>query len=243
MVNISLIEKIKMIISLFNNQETKYILPIILGITLLLIVICLVKRKYIKHVYMIFYITIIGILMYLYHEPILKFFDYLIENIVNNILFPNIAVYSIILLTVNIGVILSILKNNIKSYIKTINVICFSVIHLLLFFIVRIILENNINVYEKLTVYSNQELLVLIEVSMIVFVFWILVLTTISLIKSIIKKVNKVEITNIISELDNNLEYIEPNNQNQMVLTYSKEETQELIEYVPIKKKEFRTSK
>ena len=243
MIQLSLIEQIKILISIIkNSKEIKYILPIIIGLGLVLIISCIINKKLIKALYIILYTIVISTLIYLYHEPLLKLVDYLIENIVNNLLFPNLAVYIFILLIVNIIIITTLLSSKIKLYIKNINITFFLLMQFLLFFIVNIIINNNINVYEKLTIYSNQNLLVLIEISMGIFLVWMLLLSIIKIINILIKKVeNNIQIKETINNEITYVETFEEYNQNQVVIDY--QEPDEFIEYVPIKKKEFRVSK
>ena len=250
-IRLSLIEQIEMFLSMLNNNDkTKYIIPIIIIISILLIMGCTKKKKFIKYIYIFIYIAIIGVIGYLFHEPLFTMFDYLIENIVNNILFPNVIVYVIMLLITNIIVIKSILSNKVKTLTKNINIISFSLINLLLFYIVNTIIENNIDIYEKLDVYTNQDLLILIELSMILFVIWLIILLFINIVNKI---VNVIELRNTNLTKDNVIDnkVIEEDilkkkefvNNNQLVLCYELDNNNELIEYVPIKKKEFRVSK
>ena len=126
---------------------------------------------------------------------------------------------------------------------------------MLLFIIVKTIVDNNVDIYEKLNVYTNQDLLVLIELSMILFVIWIFILTFINIVRKIVNAIENRKVTvkekdvvvnNI--PLENVIEDIIPKkkeivNNNRLVLSYELDDNNELIEYVPIKKKEFRVSK
>ena len=90
MIKLSLIEQIDILISIIKNSSvTKYILPIIIGLGLILIISCIVNKKVIKVLYILLYTALIGISIYLYHEPLLKMTDYLIENIVNNVAYSS----------------------------------------------------------------------------------------------------------------------------------------------------------
>lgn len=241
MVRLSLIEKLETILEIIkNSEEAMYVIPIIAFISLFLIGIGLIKKRFVKYIYVFFYMIALGVLGYFYHEPILNMFDYLVENIVNNILFPNLAVYIFMLLVINIIMLISFTSNKVNRLVKSFNVLCFSIIGLLLFFTVKLIVENNIDVYEKLNVYTNQDLLVLVEFSMTVFVIWMTVLMLAKIIKALVNVVERKSVNYSFTTLINKKEIINPN---QMVLNYELDENLELIEYVPIKKKEFRVSK
>ena len=192
MIRLSLMERLETILNIIkNSNETKYIVPIIVATALLLIGICMIKKRFVKYISVFLYIVGLGVLCYFYYEPILGILDYFIENIINNILFPNLAVYGFILLVINIIMIRSILSNKVKRLTKCFNIICFSIMQLSLFFIVKLIIENEIDVYEKLNLYTNQSLLVLIEFSMLIFVIWMALLMISKLINGIISVVEK----------------------------------------------------
>lgn len=243
MVSLSLIERLETIVSIIkNSQEAKFVIPIIALISILLILIGLIKKRFVKYLYVFFYLGALGVLGYFYHVPLLNMLDYLVENVVNNILFPNLAVYIFVLLVINIVILISILSNKVGRFVKSFNICSFSIMQILLFFIVKSIIDNKINVYEKLNVYTNEQLLVLIEFSMTVFVIWMILLMVIKLINKLVGLIerNKVNysFTNLIDIMPINV--ISPN---QVVINYELDENMELIEYVPIKKKEFRVSK
>lgn len=233
MIRTSIMEKLNILLSIIKNcEEIKYIIPIMIFVVLLLFLSCFKKNKIIKVLYMIVYLGIIGTLGYFFYPKLLEFLDYLIEVIVNNILFPNLALYTVILLIINFSVIKSIFSNKIKYYIKNINIICYSLISFLLFFIIKNIITNNINVYDELMVYANQELLTLIEFSMLIFVIWVLIHIIIGIVNYISMRVVKVE--KVVLKEDNNIH-------NELVLEVEDiKEEPVFIEYVPIKKKAYR---
>lgn len=233
MIRTSIMEKLNILLSIIKNcEEIKYIIPIMIFVVLLLFLSCFKKNKIIKVLYMVVYLGIIGTLGYFFYPKLLEFLDYLIEVIVNNILFPNLALYTVILLIINFSVIKSIFSNKIKYYIKNINIICYSLISFLLFFIIKNIITNNINVYDELMVYANQELLTLIEFSMLIFVIWVLIHIIIGIVNYISMRFVKVE--KVVLKEDNNIH-------NELVLEVEDiKEEPVFIEYVPIKKKAYR---
>jgi len=238
MIRLSLMERLETMLNIIkNSNETKYIIPIIIVVSLLLIGVCLVKKRFVKYISVFLYIIGLGVLCYFYYEPILEILDYLVENIISNILFPNLAVYGFILLVINIIMIRSILSNKVKKTTKCFNIICFSIMQLSLFFIVKVIIENEINVYEKLNFYTNQSLLVLIEFSMAVFVIWMVLLMVSKLINKIINVVEKRKVNFTFTTLVCNNYKKAIVNPNQMVLNYELDDNMELVEFVPIKKK------
>ena len=89
--------------------------------------------------------------------------------------FPNLAVYIVVLFISNIMLIYSILNRSIcKSY-KIVNVLSALLTDIFLVLIVDIVNKNSINVYEKINVYTNSDLLVLLQLTTAVFVSWLLI--------------------------------------------------------------------
>lgn len=230
MIKLSFMDKVKKLIEIVNTQPNSLLLLISLFIIFLIILFtCKKNSKLLKIIYATIYLSIIGILIYLYYSEILSFFDYLIECIVNNILFPNLAIYVGMILIINIIMLISIISNKVKFYIKSINIIGFIIMQLFLYLIINNVIVNEINIYEKLSIYTNQELLILIELSMQLFVVWLLVLGMIRLIDYLMDKVPHKKENN---EIINN-DLIINNNDN---IYQNYEYKQEYIEYVPIKK-------
>lgn len=243
MINLSLSERLETVFSIIKNSpETKYVIPAVVVLSVLLITIGFIKKKFVKYIYAFFYIAILGVLTYFYHQPLLNLLDYLTENIVKNILFPNLALYVLVLVIINIVIFTSILSNKVGKFVKSFNICSFAIMQMLLFFIIKLIISNNINIYEKVSVYTNQDLLVMIEFSMAIFVIWMLLLLIIKLVNKLVSLVERKRVNYSFTNL---LECkpVEVINPNQMVINYELDENMELIEYVPIKKKEFRVSK
>ncbi len=230
MANLSLNERLEIIVdAIKNNDIAKYVIPAILVLGLILILFAKSKNKFSKILTIILSLGLIGTGIYFFANPILNFLDYLVEVVVNNILFPNIAVYISTILIVDLALIISILSNNMPSYMKRMNVLVFVLMQILLFFIVENVIKNQVDVYEMLSVYTNQELLVLIEGSMIIFALWVVLHLIIKIVRSIpVKEKMVVENKNVVNELNN-----------KVVLDFNEisNDFDDFNEFVPIKKK------
>lgn len=221
--NLSFMERINIIFeTIKNNEITKYFIPGILVLGLLLILFSKSKSKFLKVISGILSFGIIGFSIYYFYNPIMSFLDYLIEVVVNNILFPNLALYIVTIIVIDIALLSSILSNRLSSFSKIINILTFVLTHILLFFIINNIIKNNVDVYEILSIYTNQELLVLIEANMVIFGIWI-----------ILHGIHK--LTKLLTRNSNNEDKTISNN---IVVDYNEVmNEEEFIEYVPIKKK------
>lgn len=256
MIKLSLLEKIKQFFDILTNTNNLLLVTIIICLLAAFVLIsCKMNDKLMKIFYIIIYSLVLIILVIAFHTQLLSLIDYLIENIVANLLFPNLAIYMGVLLFINIVVLFSIFSNKVKFYVKNINIIFFAITQLFLYLIIDNVIEYDVNVYEKLSIYTNENLLILVELSMQLFIVWLCVLGIIRLVDYFIERSyknrqeafeNALVIDNGINEVNElktvDLEVREYDYNNILALkdeyNYYEDynETQELIEYVPIKK-------
>lgn len=237
----SILDKIKVIWNtIINSNELKYIIPF-LGVVLLVVIVSFFvnKAKYHK-VYLLVYVFIITALTIIYFNPITKLLSHLLDTVVNGILFPNLALYVGILLLVNIILIVTVFNDNLSKFIKGINLSLFALMQLLLVFIIKNIVVNNIDITKRLTADTNMQLLILVEASIFVFVLWLLFLLVIKLINHIQEnKEEIVEVNNVIYESSYKVKAVKKKYSFNYLSLENTEENNDydsLIEYVPIKK-------
>lgn len=237
----SVLDKIKLIWNtIINSREIKFIIPF-LGIILAVVILSFFfnQAKY-RKIYLLVYVFIITALMIVYFNPISKLITHLLDTVVNGLLFPNLALYMGILVIVNIILIVSVFNDNLSKFIKGINLSFFGLIQLLLVFIVKNIVNNNIDITKRLTTDTNIQLLILVEASIFVFVLWLLFLLVIKLVNHI-KENNEenVEVKNVIYESSYKVKAINKKYSfnNLTLVSEDNNDYDSLIEYVPIKKK------
>lgn len=180
MENVSFLDKIRI---LFNTIISKpfFSISALVGIILaVLMIIDIIKHKKIRKRYYIlawFFIFIFIVTKYMKVIPTLV--DNLINQIFLTLYFPSIGVYMFLLIIVNIGFIYTLIKNIHKSY-KILTGIISIILDLLFIIIINIILENKIDITSEITLYTNSNLLVLLELSTALFVSWLLLIIFIS---------------------------------------------------------------
>ena len=181
MMQATFLEQLKTLGNVFiTNKYVFYISLIALGCILILELTNKFKnKKILKIICMSVYIIIFGILLYFFHEQIFTLIDYLMNNIFLFLFFPNLAVYTLITIIINIILIRSIVKDN--KLLKRMNIIFFILFNIMFFLIIQNIVENNINIYEQLSIYTNKELLILISLSMKLFLLWLVILCIIKI--------------------------------------------------------------
>ncbi len=235
----SILDKIKVIWeTIVNSKEIKFIIPF-LGIVLLVVILSFFfnQVKY-RKIYLLVYVFILTALLIVYFNPISKLITSALDVVINGLLYPHLALYMGILLVVNIIIIVSVFNDNLSRFIKGINLSLFALMQLLLVFIIKNIVTNNIDVTKRLTADTNPQLLILVEASIFVFVLWLLFLLVIKLVNHLQEaKEENVEIKNVIYESSYKVKAFNKKYAfNNLTLENEDNNYDSLIEYVPIKK-------
>ena len=198
MIQASLLEQITTFFNiLVANQYLNIIAIAAVGLILILILASKFHNKKItKILYIVAYLGIFGTLIGFFHKEILELFDYLINNIFLFLFFPNLAVYILVLVIVNILIIKSTFSEKDNKGLKIFNIISFIIFNIIFYLIIDNVIENNVNVYEQLSIYTNNDLLILVELSMKLFVVWLLMLGIIKITRSLVGGVYVAKSTN-----------------------------------------------
>jgi len=89
--------------------------------------------------------------------------------------FPNITVYIIILSISNLSFLYTMVSKKISKKYKIMNFVNVIIVDLFLILIVEIANTNGINIYNQLNIYSNSNLLVLLQLTTATFTSWLLI--------------------------------------------------------------------
>ena len=178
MVELSLIEKIKTLFTLIFSSSLFLIL--LLGIFIILVDVFYISKqsRKVKIMYLIVSVIVMVILLITYFEEFLKFIDVLNKNIVMLINFPSLLQYTVILFITLIIMIISIFNKKMNRILSRINIGVFIADLFIFFLILDQINKTNIDLSNKINIYSNMNLMVLFEISMIIFVIWLFGLLT-----------------------------------------------------------------
>ena len=178
MIQVNFLKQIETLFNIFINNKYVLYLGIISLVSLFaLISACIIKNKKItKILLIIIYLGVFGTLFYFYNKEIFAFIDYLINNIFLFLFFPNLAIYSLVILITNIFIVKSIISKKDKLGFKIYNILSFILFNIIFYLIIDNVIKNKINVYEQLSIYTNSDLLILIQLSMNLFIVWIIIL-------------------------------------------------------------------
>ena len=188
MIQKSLIEQLEILYNIFISNKHFVVISIIATILLVLLGIFnrLSNKKIPKIATIIMYLGITLTLLIFYHNEIFIFFDYLINNIFILLFFPNIAVYALVIIIVNILMVKSILNKNRERVLKIINIFFFILFNIIFYLIIDNVISNKVNIYDGLSIYTNSNLMVLIQLSMYLFMLWLVILLIAKISKNIL---------------------------------------------------------
>ena len=175
MQDFSILDKFKILMNVIVSS------PFYIGLIFVLIIVLIVflistklNKKINSWIYIGIWAAFFLVLIIIYRNFMLNLIDNLFDNVFMALYFPNLATYIITLLVTNFFFVYSIFNKKIQKAFKVLNITNTILIDLLLIFIIGIVSQNNINVYEELTVYSNSTLLVLLELTSAFFTAWLL---------------------------------------------------------------------
>lgn len=177
-----------------------------IGITALILTLLalkLINRKKAFLMTLIGNIILLGVTIYTNSKPLSKIGNSIVNNIFTDIYFPSAYVYLFILIIIDIVTFVYLMKKNGKKSYKWIHSICFFIIQFILTLILELLSKNKIDIFSKVSLFSNKNLVILLELSTNIFIIWLIMITFVYLTNLITDKIeglNKEENT----LLDNN---------------------------------------
>lgn len=171
---LSIAEKFKILFDMI--LDFKFIF-IFLGVLVIATFLYLIKkidnRKYIM-IITLSLLLIFGIDIVINYKELAEVFDNFMTIFFSNIYFPSVYVYVGTLLIVAIAFITSMFNKMLNKIYKIINGITFVMNNILLAIILNIIAKNKIDVFTPNSLYTNINLVAVLEISIGLFVLWIL---------------------------------------------------------------------
>lgn len=160
----------------------KYIFSSFMGIELFLLSLILFLftflniKKNNKKVKVISAILCIGFLIGIiltYKSYAQESIDSFIKAVLSYLYFPSMVVYFFIILFVTVDIIITIFSNKMPRTKKIVNSIVLSILYFCFMAVISIALTNDINLSSTVSLYTNDTLLSFIQMSNLLFAFWI----------------------------------------------------------------------
>lgn len=185
----NIFEKILVILDIISTSW----IYIAFGLITILLVILLGLKKISKKTCFLLITTatklVLGYTIYMYYEPINNMINLLVDNIFMNIYFPSAYAYLFILITINVVAIASLLKPRVEKVYKTVNGISLTITNFTLALILETIAKNKIDIFAKESLFTNTNLITLLEFSINIFIIWIISLVAIYIINNISERI------------------------------------------------------
>ena len=206
MTYLSIIEKLRILLDMLLDFKFILIFVILLLILTFLYAIRRINGKKYALMMISTFILLFAISIISNYKVLANTFDNFTTIFFGNIYFPSIYVYIGVLVICFITFITSILNTMLKKIYKIINSIMFVCNNILLIIVLNIIAKNKIDIFSVSSLYTNNNLVAILEISMNLFILWVLsliiVYTTNCICDRIVVKKHVVVDNNVSSTLE-----------------------------------------
>lgn len=169
---LSLLEKFKVLFEVLLSYRFIFgLIIIMLFFTILYLCKKISNKKYMLFMSLSLFVTFVVCIIDNY-KILSNTFDDFMTIFLSGIYFPSIYIYIGVFIIILLAFITSIIGSKRKIY-KIINSIGFIVNNVFLIIILNIISDNNINVFQISSLYTNNVLVVILELNMLLFIFWL----------------------------------------------------------------------
>lgn len=185
----SILEKLQCLFQLIGSSS---IYLVFLGIMMVMLVMFFARKiKKTKFMVMmvVLYLSLFLVVIVNNYESLNGTFDSIMTNIFTSIYFPSVYVYLFILLVVDISSLVSLFNIRTSKVYKIINGICFGIIQFILVIIMEIIAENKIDIFSKSSLFTNANLVMMLELSVNIFIVWLISLVGVYLVNMITERI------------------------------------------------------
>ena len=181
---LSLITKLQTVFDFIISRNLYLmILAVLVFLTIIFITTNGSNRKQSKKTYIILYLAFFAFIGIQYGESIVTVLDYAINEIFYTYYFPNIVIYLIMLIVTNIILWKTIFSEKNDKKLKILNSCAISIIVYLFILGISAINNLNLDIFNITELYSSNQVRSILELSMLIFTFWIVLLVIYHLIK------------------------------------------------------------
>ena len=205
---LSLITKLQTVFNLITSRNLYLmILVLIIFLTIIFITTNGSNRKQSRRTYILLYLAGFIFIALQYGSSFMTLVDYAINEVFITYYFPNIVIYLLMLIVTNIILFKTIFSNKADFRLKVINACAFGLIMYLFILAISQVSNLQLDVFNITELYSSNAVRSLLELSMLIFVFWIVVLGVYYLIRKYQYKHNLIKVEsftnyNIIHDFD-----------------------------------------
>ena len=189
----SLMEKLGILMNIIGSSPL-FLFCSMLSIVILIFFLINIKKdsKINKWFFIGLWIILFVILVIKYNNVVSKLIDNLFNYIFKVLYFPDFPVYVMILIISNFFFMYSVVSKKLENSYKILNTVSSVVLDIILILVIDIVSKNNLDIYDTINIYTNSSLLVLLELSVGIFISWLLINLLITANYKL-KKYNKIE--------------------------------------------------
>ena len=202
MEELSLLEKFGV---LFDNIFQH---PLFIILLLVPVIIFLLQKKHGKKAFIFVYLLVILFVLYIGGEVIFELFDNLMNCLFMTLYFPNFITLFVVVVLCSIIALFSFFSKKMYRVNKIINITAFAVIQMLFVLTLTVIRSNDIDIYADNALYSNSDVLTLMQLLIGTFALQVIAIVIINGINKVTDILDKrsTPLAEDISEEINNLE-------------------------------------
>lgn len=192
---LSLITKLQTVFDLITSKNLYLmILALIVILTIIFITTNGSNRKQSKKTYILLYLAGFIFIAFQYGSSFMTLLDYAINEVFITYYFPNIVIYLLMLIITNVVLFKTIFSNKADFKLKVINSSAFAIIMYLFILAISQVNSLDLDVFNITELYSSNAVRSLLELSMFIFVFWMVVLGIYYLIRKYQYKHNLIQV-------------------------------------------------
>lgn len=187
-------EKLKILWEVTTGSYWMIFVALLLGI--LGIVFLTTNHKTLERNRMIYILLALGVLTFvilMYHDSLFQMGNYMMDHFFIALYFPNLAIYFVAIIITNVIFWMSVFQKKITKPIQIVNVLVYIIIHYLLTLIISVVNTEQLNVFQDSSLYQNEKVTALVELSSMIFILWILFLASYKIILWYLSKGKKEE--------------------------------------------------
>lgn len=176
------------LLSIFEIISTSWVSIVALGLVLGLGVLLIAKKISKKNCFLLCLtvcVSFLGVIIEQNYNAVSKIMNQIIDKLFVGIYFPSIYVYLFIFIVISVVAIFQLLNAKTPKSIKGVHGISLVVMNFVLVLILEIVAKNDIDLFSKKSLFTNTNLVTLMEFSVNVFIVWVISLLVINLVNII----------------------------------------------------------
>ena len=173
--NLNILEKLKFAFqSCFSSFMSVELFVIGLLLFIFLFINISKNEKIIKLFGVFLYLLFFVLICIFYSDYTVQSMDGVVKYIMNYIYFPSLAMYFMIMVFVTIAMIYTMFSKKMTLFLKRFNTIIFSILYIFYIQVIGQVADNKIYFTTDISIYKNETILALVQVSNFILVLWFL---------------------------------------------------------------------